>query len=161
MTRHGIIAAAFAVAACGGSSTASSTHFATVSMIGGNEVPPRTSSATGTATYVVNGGTVTYTVTYANLSGPPTVSHIHVGTPTVSGGVVVPFTGLPTTASSSFTGTFTATDVRAGTAGGVTIVAGDLNSLLQAFKDGNAYTNIHTTANPNGEIRGQILPQAQ
>src|SRR5215813_4203797 len=161
MTKHGIIAAALAVAACGGSSTASTTNFSTVSMTGGNEVPPRTTSATGTATYVVNGSTVTYTVNYSNLSGPPTVSHIHVGTPTVSGGVVVPFTGLPTTASGTFTGTFTATDVRAGTAGGVTVTAGDLNSLLAAFRDGNAYTNIHTTANPNGEIRGQILPNAQ
>ena len=161
MMRHAIVAAAFAIAACGGSSTPSSTEFGSASMTAGNEVPPRTSAATGSASYTVNGSTVSYTVNFTGLSGPPTISHIHVGTPTVSGGVVVPFSGLPTTASGSFTGTFTAADVRAGTAGGVTVTAGDLNSLLQAFKDGNAYTNIHTTANPNGEIRGQILPKAQ
>jgi len=161
MIKHAIIAAAFALAACGGSSNPSSTEFATVSMTGGNEVPPRTSAGTGSATYSVNGTTVNYTITYAGLSGPPTVSHIHVGTPTVSGGVVVPFTGLPTTATGSFSGTFTASNVSAGSAGGVTVTAGSLDSLLQAFKNGNAYTNIHTTANPGGEIRGQILPKAQ
>jgi len=162
MIRLVIVTAAFALAACGGSSTPSSTNFATVSMTGGNEVPQRTSNGTGIAEYtVVNGTTVHYKVTYNNLSGPPTVSHIHVGTPTVSGGVVVPFTGLPTQASGTFEGDFTATNIANGTAGGVIVQAGNLDSLLQAFKDGNAYTNIHTTANPGGEIRGQILPKAQ
>jgi len=28
----------------------------------------------------------------------------------------------------------------------------------QAFKDGNLYVNVHSAANPNGEIRGQIKP---
>jgi hypothetical protein len=161
MIRLGIVTAAFALAACGGTSTPSSTNFATVSMTGGNEVPQRTSNGTGIAEYTVNGTTVHYKVTYNNLSGPPTVSHIHVGTPTVSGGVVVGFTGLPNTASGVIEGDFTASNIAAGTAGGVTVQAGNLDSLLQAFKDGNAYTNIHTTVNPGGEIRGQILPKAQ
>jgi hypothetical protein len=161
MIRLGIVTATFALLACGGSSTPSSTNFASVSMTGGNEVPPRTTNGTGTAEYTVNGTTVHYKVTYNNLTGPPTVSHIHVGTPTVSGGVVVPFTGLPTTPSGTFEGDFTASNIAAGTAGGVTVQAGNLDSLLQAFKDGNAYTNIHTTAFGGGEIRGQILPKAQ
>ena len=37
-----------------------------------NEVPANSSSATGTANFTVNGTTVNYTVTYSNLSGPPT-----------------------------------------------------------------------------------------
>jgi hypothetical protein len=28
----------------------------------------------------------------------------------------------------------------------------------QAFKDGKLYVNVHSAANPNGEIRGQIKP---
>jgi len=163
MIRHGIVAAVLALVACGGSSTPSSTNFSSLSMTAGNEIqnPAVVSNATGTATYVVNGATVNYTISYTNLSGSPTMGHIHVGTPAVSGGVVVPFTGLPSGVTNSFTGSFTAADVKAGTAGGVTVTAGSLDSLLAAFKAGNAYTNIHTTKYGSGEIRGQILPNAQ
>jgi len=161
MIRHGIVAAVLALVACGGSSTPSSTNFASVSMIAANEVPPKTSAGTGNATYTVNGTTVHYKVTYNNLSGPPTAAHIHAGTPTTnSGPVVVPFT-LPTTANGIIEGDFTAANIAAGSKDGVTVNAGDLNSLLAAFKAGNAYTNVHTAANTGGEIRGQILPTAQ
>ena len=38
----------------------------------------------------------------------------------------------------------------------------DLTTLtaaqVAAIKSGNAYVNIHTAANPGGEIRGQITP---
>src|SRR5258705_98896 len=163
MTRHGIIAAAFAVAACGGSSTASTTNFATTSMIGANEVgaPTRVTNGTGSAEYTVNGTTVHYKVTFNNLTSPATISHIHVGPPTVSGTVVVGFTGVPNATQGTIEGDFTADNIWAGTAGGVTVNLKDLNSLLAAFKDGNAYTNVHTTTYGAGEIRGQILPQAQ
>ena len=33
------------------------------------------------------------------------------------------------------------------------------DSLVSAIRAGNAYVNVHTTANPGGEIRGQITPQ--
>ena len=32
-----------------------------------------------------------------------------------------------------------------------------VSDLLDAFNEGNTYTNIHTEKNPNGEIRGQII----
>lgn len=31
-----------------------------------------------------------------------------------------------------------------------------LEELISALENGNAYVNVHTTANPGGEIRGQI-----
>jgi hypothetical protein len=31
-----------------------------------------------------------------------------------------------------------------------------LNSLLVLMRSGNAYVNIHTSAYPSGELRGQI-----
>lgn len=31
-----------------------------------------------------------------------------------------------------------------------------LDDLIDAFESGNAYVNVHTIANPPGEIRGQI-----
>jgi len=163
MIRQAVIAAAFVVAACGGSSNPSSTSFSTTSMTGANEVgsPVRVTQGTGTAVYTVNGTTVHYKVTFSKLTSNATISHIHVGPPTVSGGVVVPFTGVPSATQGTIEGDFTANDIVAQTAGGVTVNAKDLNSLLAAFRDGNAYTNVHTTTYGTGEIRGQILPNAQ
>lgn len=31
-----------------------------------------------------------------------------------------------------------------------------LEEVFNAIRSGNAYTNVHTVANPGGEIRGQI-----
>ena len=49
-------------------------------------------------------------------------------------------------------GTITS-DMLAGPMEGKTIA-----DLITAMKDGNTYVNIHTEQNPNGEIRGQIMP---
>jgi CHRD domain-containing protein len=159
MLRIAGFTAAALLAACGGPK-GSDTNFVSA-LNSANEVGPNanTSAGTATATYTVSGTTVSYAITYSGLSGPPTQSHIHVGTDTVNGGVVVPFTGLPNAASGTFTGTFTAANIAAGTAGGVTINKNDLDSLLTAMRNGQAYTNIHTNARPGGEIRGQILPK--
>ena len=43
--------------------------------------------------------------------------------------------------------------------GGIGVDAGDYNGLLQLMRAGETYTNIHTTTNPGGEIRGQNQPQ--
>lgn len=32
-----------------------------------------------------------------------------------------------------------------------------VSDLIDTFNEGNAYANIHTEKNPNGEIRGQII----
>jgi hypothetical protein len=155
MLKRSFIAAAFALAACGGSSSPA-THF-TATMSSANETPASphpNASATGSATYDVSGTTVTYSVTFSGLSGNASAGHIHVGISTEAGGVVVPFT-VPAATSGTFTGSFTATDVRAGTTPNQTIVAGDFNSMLSAMRAGATYTNIHTASNPAGEIRGQ------
>ena len=152
---------AVGAAACGGSS-GPSTHF-NATMNSANEVPtPTVTTGSGTATYTLNGSTVNYTVTYNNLSGPPTAAHIHLAPAGVRGGVVVPFTGLPATASGTFSGTFSAADVAGGfsDAGtGMSIDAGNLNDLINQMRLGNTYTNVHTTANGGGEIRGQNQAQ--
>jgi CHRD domain len=33
-----------------------------------------------------------------------------------------------------------------------------MSDLIQAIVGGGAYVNIHTSANPAGEIRGQLVP---
>src|SRR5713226_2095874 len=139
----GFVPAIILAAACGGSSSPATNFSAT-------------SSATGTATFTLSGTTVNYTVTYSGLSGPPTASHMHVGAATAAGGVVVPFT-LPTSppASGTFSGSFTQTDIKPQTSP----VINTLDDLLVQIRAGNTYTNVHTTANPGGEIRGQNQPK--
>jgi hypothetical protein len=34
-----------------------------------------------------------------------------------------------------------------------------IDDVIQAVAVGNAYVNIHTTTNPGGEIRGQLVPK--
>jgi hypothetical protein len=97
-----------------------------------------TSSGKGAATLTFDTASkaLTYNVTYEGLSGPATMAHIH--GPAAAGanaGVQVPFAN----AANPISGTATLTDVQA--------------ADLQA---GKYYVNVHTAANPGGEIRGQI-----
>lgn len=103
------------------------------------EVPATTSSATGTAdlNYDAASKKLSWTVTYSGLSGPATAAHFH--GPAEAGknaGVAVP---IPNAASSPVKGEATLTDAQAA-------------DLL----GGKYYINIHTAANPGGEIRGQV-----
>ena len=52
------------------------------------------------------------------------------------------------------TGTLTAADLKV--AGGITDFAG----AVAAIRAGGTYVNLHTAANPGGEIRGQLVPAA-
>ena len=36
------------------------------------------------------------------------------------------------------------------------IAAGEFAELVRALRAGAAYANVHTTAHPGGEIRGQV-----
>lgn len=156
MLKIGFVAAALTLAACG-----SSGPDFTATLNSANETPASphpNASATGTATYTISGTTVNYTLTFSGLSGNASAGHIHVGSATEAGGVVVPFT-LPAATSGTVTGSFAAADVKAGSTPSATITAGDLNSLLTAMRAGNTYTNIHTASNPAGEIRGQNTPK--
>jgi hypothetical protein len=117
---------------------------------GAQEVPGVVTTATGQGTAVVSadGSTITYIITYSGLSGTVNASHIHTGAAGVAGPVILPITPGP----SPMTGTLTAANFVA--AGGITSFA----QAVAALRAGTTYFNLHTTANPGGEIRGQILP---
>ncbi len=85
-----------------------------------------------------------------------TLAHIHVGGAAVAGPVAVLLfdaEGTPRTFTSTGVlaeGTFTVADLQAG--GGILT----LDALEDAAEAGTLYVNVHTSANPGGEIRGQI-----
>ena len=135
-----------------------------------HETNPSTiiTDGTGTLTATVNDDTsITYTLSYKNLSTPVTQAHIHIGATKITGGVSIFFctnlgngpAGTPTcpndaTNSGTVTHTVTAADV-VGPAG-QGIPAGDMKDVVRAIASGVTYANVHTTAHPAGEIRGQI-----
>ncbi|QPC92194.1 CHRD domain-containing protein [Mesorhizobium sp. INR15] len=111
----------------------------TATLDGGQQNPPVTSTAKGTADLGFDTDTkkLSWTVEYSGLSGPAAAGHIH--GPAAKGanaGVVIPFKGG---LDSPIKGSAVLTDAQ----------AADLMA-------GKYYVNIHTAANKDGEIRGQI-----
>ena len=153
-----VVLSALAGTACGSDSTGttpvtSTTYVATLN--GANERPtPNTSPATGTATYVLTGNTLTFTVSVNGLTGPATASHIHVGSAAVAGGVIVGYVTAAVAAGNVTSGTI---DLTQPITTGASVISGD--SLKTLLNTGNAYTNVHTSAFGGGEIRGQIVKQ--
>ena len=132
----------------GASAAAASGEVWTATLSGGAEVPAVSTSASGTATFVLSpdGTTIHYLIQYAGLSGALAAAHIHLGAVGANGGVMLPFVAGP----SPMVGTLTASSFVA--TGGVT----DFSGAIAAIRAGNAYVNLHTAANPAGELRGQI-----
>ncbi len=127
----------------------------TALLSGGNEVPGIASGSGGTATVTMNvpAGTIAYAVNVFNLPTGVTQSHIHAGSPGVGGPVVINFAVTPT-ASNDFAiaGTATQTDLVARPAQGIN----SMEDVAQMLATNQAYVNVHSQANPGGEIRGQL-----
>lgn len=113
----------------------------TTTLSGSQEVPEVTTSATGTAIMAVNfeTGAVTGLLNFSGLSGPAIAAHIHRAAAGTNGDVVVPLTAP------------------SATSGTIVISATLSQELLAALRDNQLYLNIHTAANPEGEIRGQVI----
>ena len=108
---------------------------------GAQEVPAVSTGATGYARVVLNesAGTITYTVVFRNFSSAQTASHIHA--PAAIGataGVAINF------------GTV------GGTSGTITGTASITPTQIAQLRAHQGYVNVHSTNNPNGEIRGQL-----
>src|SRR5690349_21418282 len=129
------VAAALAV----GPACAETTSFK-ADLKGASEVPPTTSQGTGnvTATYDTTSKKLTWKGTVSGLSGNATAAHFHgPAEPGKNAGVLVPAPGVT---AGPFEGSATLTDDQA-----------------KALMAEQTYFNVHTAANPNGEVRGQVV----
>jgi hypothetical protein len=107
---------------------------------GDQEVPANASQAGGYGTVVFDpvAKTLSGVLVTGNIAG--TAAHIHSGMPGVSGPVVIPLTGGPAV---------------------WTVPAGTVltDAQIADLAAGMYYFNVHTTALPGGEIRGQLTQQ--
>jgi len=106
-------------------------------------VPPaNVDGASGEASISVDTqtGAISGSVTVSGLTGTPTAAHIHAGAPGEAGPVVV---NLETNDD--------------GTVWSVPEGAALDADGIALFEAGELYINVHTEANPPGEIRGQIV----
>lgn len=109
--------------------------------------------------------TISFELSYADMSSSVVQAHIHFGASKTNGGVMVFLCGgvkPACPASGTVTGTITAADVSVLPAtNGDSVIPqgiqpGDLAGLIKAVRSGNTYINVHTATFPNGEIRGQV-----
>jgi hypothetical protein len=122
------------------------------SLSGQNEVPPQPSTfSSGLATFEASGDAISYAVTVQNITGVTDVQ-IHSGAGGVVGPAIADLYNGPTT------GPIVSTTLTSGTISASNLSAISLDSLKALMRSGNAYVNITTTARPNGEIRGQVIP---
>jgi hypothetical protein len=142
--------------------------FEEIGGLGAGETGAVLSPGEGTLELTLNktGQTLNYTLTYSGLTTNILQAHIHFGKEHVAGGVMVffctnlgngPIIATPPvcpTPGGTVTGTITALSVVGPTSQHVTV--GDFNAIVAALTSNTAYANIHTTAFPAGEIRGQI-----
>lgn len=131
------------------------------------EVPSVSSAATGAfvATVDAAAGTIDYELRYAGLQGDVRQAHIHIGQRGVNGGISV---FLCQTATNVDPTGLAPVCPQSGVAGGQLSAAnvvgpsgqglapGEFGELIAALRAGVAYVNVHSSAFPGGEIRGQF-----
>jgi hypothetical protein len=114
----------------------------------GSQVVPSvagTGTGTITGTYNPNSRVLTYTTGWNGLTGAPTSAGFYSGASGASGTAM----GSPWTLANGITGTGSMN-------GAMTLTSEQARTLM----DGNMYYSYGTSANPNGEVRGQMTATA-
>ena len=131
--------AVVALSGCGSMMAPSNQVALTTQLRGANEVPPVASTASGSVDAMFNKATnlLRWKVNYSGLSGPATAAHFH-GPAAVgaNAGVALGWTN----------------PIANGMEGSATLTAAQASDLMA----GRWYANVHTAANPGGEVRGQM-----
>lgn len=123
----------------------------TTTLAGANEVPPVVTAATGSATVVLDGTTITVSGSFSGLESDYASSigtHLHRGSASENGPVIVPLTVA----------------LDGDSRGGTLEAADNTYTVRESFADsiraGLVYVNVHSADNPMGEVRGQLRPAA-
>ena len=133
------IALVLLLAGCAGTSSTGRSGMGGATLTGREEVPPVTTTASGTSTITIAGDkSVSGAVTTTGVVG--TAAHIHQGAMGQNGPVIIPLTKTADNVWSVPAGT-KLTDAQ-----------------YDAFKAGNLYVNVHSDANKGGEVRAQLKP---
>ena len=143
-----------------------------VHMKGFEEAPVVISGASGVLELDINeaAGSIAYELSYQGLEGAVTQAHIHIGQKNVSGGIAVwlcqtaanpapaavaaATPQCPGPNAGTVSGTLNAASVIGPV--GQAIPVGAFADVIKAIRAGKAYGNVHSTAAPGGEVRGQI-----
>jgi xanthine/uracil/vitamin C permease (AzgA family) len=138
--RSSVGIAALLVAGCAQQQMASNAPSGSnVTLSGTQEVPPVNTAATGSGTItVLMDRSVSGSVTTSGIAG--TAAHIHLAVPGQNGPVIVP---LNKTGENVWS---------------VPDLIRFNDAQYEAYRLGNLYVNVHSAANPAGEIRGQVRP---
>lgn len=114
------------------------------SLSGAQEVPPVTTNGVGIGTFNLTQSQdkLKFRVVVGGLSGPITACHFHQGATGVAGPVVLDLFSLVN--GNVIEGEVTPTP-----------------AIVTAMLAGQIYINVHTAANPGGEIRGQLIRDAR
>lgn len=137
------------------------TTFSTT-LLGTNENPPVVSGGVGLGGLVLADDMNSFTVTidYSGLSSAAVAGHVHCCSPIGSNApVAIGFT-VPGGVAGTIMGTYNLLDMSIysgaflSASGGT--AAGARTTFLAGLTSGLAYLNVHTAANPGGEIRGQL-----
>lgn len=144
----------FSVANLNSAFAQTETEAFTANLSGGEEVPPVTTQATGVASFNVTGAdSVDYSVNVTGMD-KVTAAHIHEGKKGENGEVVVTLfnASSPTgpISGSLSNGTISKSSLEG------QMQESAVSDLVKSMERGETYVNVHTEANPNGEIRGQI-----
>jgi Ca2+/Na+ antiporter len=119
------------------------------SLSGSQEVPPNTSTAKGWAWLKPMGDTVWYKVNATGID-KVTMAHIHNAKAGENGDPIAMLQIAKSSGPTLAQGNITGSDLMGSLAGK------SITDLVAKMQSGETYVNVHTNANPNGEIRGQI-----
>lgn len=111
-----------------------------VSLSGAQEVPPVSTAASGNSTIrIASDKSVNGTITVTGMT--PTAAHIHEAASGANGPVILPLTKSGDTAFSTPAN------------------AKLTDAQYASYLAGKLYINVHSAANPGGEIRAQLMPK--
>jgi CHRD domain len=127
-----------------------------VILTGASEVPPVQTSASGFAELGVEEGSdnIEYAIIVMNID-KVTMAHIHQGSSSEAGPVVATLFNA-STPTGPMTGDLTNGFITSANLEGP-LQEKQLSDLIALMQNGQAYVNVHTEQNPDGEIRGTIV----